>query len=141
MNIFELLFLLGWIACGVAGSLLLKQWGLPAEIVGFGGGIVLSFGVFRLLNFAVDAWIPETPKCQCGISGDDTYKFQEWREDENGAIVGGIYECPRCGRQYLKTQRKFDEVLEDGTTRPYKMHYLFGRWRTVPLSRKIDSCL
>lgn len=130
-----MLFLFGWIICGIVGSYLLRHWGLPAEIAGFGGGIALSFGGFRFFNFVVDTWIPETPKCQCGLQESGSYEFQEWSKDENGAIVGGIYQCPQCGRRYLKTTRKFDEVLEDETTRPYKMHRPFGRWRTATALR------
>jgi len=129
MNLFELIFVVGWIACGVAGSLFLKHWGFAAGIVGFGGGMALAFGVFRLLNLMINIWIPITPNCRCGSLGKCAYEFIEWRKDENGTIIGGIYKCHQCSRCYLKTPRKFEEVLEDGSTRPYKLHRLFGRWR------------
>jgi len=131
MNLFDLLFVVLWIGCGIAGGLFLKKWGLIGEIIGFGCGMVLAFGVFRLLNFVIDTWIPETPHCLCGSQGKHTYKFCEWSKDEKGAIAGGIYRCQQCGRRYLKTKRQFDEVFEDGATRPYMMHSLFGRWQRI----------
>lgn len=54
MNCFELLFVVIWLSCGVAGGFSLKHWGLIGAIIGFVCGMALAFGAFRLLRFVVD---------------------------------------------------------------------------------------
>ena len=130
MNFFELLFIVVWIACGIVGSLVLRHHlgslGIP---LGFVGGVALAFGAFQLIKLLVDKWVPEFPPCQCGLPEHNNYTFERWNENENGSINGGIYICPQCGKRYLKTLRRFQQILPDGSFYPYMTHRPLGRWK------------
>jgi hypothetical protein len=104
------------IGCVQFGSLVA---GLNGCVIGF----LAAYAPFLLLvglNHLLDCWHPPIPACRCGANG---YRFVRNIDRDI------VYLCYRCGRQFVRTDRSFIELLPDGSTRRYMTHV--WRWGVV----------
>jgi hypothetical protein len=125
-----LLLVSSWFFCGgLLGLALQERWGHPGFflgcLLGTLGGAIVTWVVLtgRLLLFFP---LPPCRQGKCRLLGKDFV----WKK---GSILGyegkGVYhyKC-KCGDEYLRTGKKFQELLPDGTTRSYKTLVGFRTW-------------
>jgi hypothetical protein len=69
-----------------------------------------------------DCWRPIRPKCRRGKCKVYHYRFEEMLPD------GVVFRC-KCGDRYFLTKnRRFMELLSDGSKKPYMKRKRFGKW-------------
>ena len=104
--------------------------------VGFLGGLVALGFVMLLLAWVAQAlsrWGPEFPPCRTGRCRGGRW----WRDDRGDYEPAGwdghhrdsVFRC-RCGGEYVVTDRgrRFQELLPDGSYRPYMVHRPYHGW-------------
>ncbi len=128
MNIFELLTFLAFIVAGYfCGKLLGLYYGIIGWVVGVAIGIALAICVWIGLDKLIRQWYkwrPFRPVCKKGKCFTHDYRLIECSQ------MDITLQC-RCGTKYLyrENERRFMEILEDGTIVPYmKRKGAFGRW-------------
>jgi hypothetical protein len=127
MNIFELMTLIAIIiASYFCGKWLGSQYGIIGWILGLILGSTLGVTAFVVLHRLIDIWYkwrPLRPICRQGKCSSDDYELIELSN------AGAVFRC-RCGMKYLKNNRCFMEILDDGSTCAYmRRHSMFGRWK------------
>jgi hypothetical protein len=126
LNIFELLMFSSIAAAGyICGKWLSIYYGIIGLFSGIILGASLALGawlvLFKLSHLYVK-WHPIRPICKNGKCSFRNYKLLEWKDRV-------VFQC-RCGTKYLKKGRRFMEILDDGSTKPYmKIHGFFGKWK------------
>jgi len=134
-NCFELALVGGWLACGAFGATYLRhRIGIIGVPVGFISGFGASFGGYWALITLVNWWVPDFPRCQCGFNPGNDYRFEEWLSNEEKKYWGSVYVCLACGRKYVKTRRRVQELLPDGSFKPYMVYDNRRRWRHEQMS-------
>jgi hypothetical protein len=126
VNIFQLLVLVGIVVAGCyVGRHLASYWGIPGLIGGFilgvGSAVLVFGGLFRLVMLW-HRWRPMRPPCRNGTCMSDNYRVVSWTRDE------AVFQCG-CGAKYVEKRRRFMELAEDGSAKPYMIKRGFtGRW-------------
>lgn len=125
MNLFELLMFASIIAAGYfCGKWMGVYYGIVGWIIGFILGSSLAVAAWFALNKLIRLrakWRPIRPICKNGKCPARVYKLLECKERV-------VFQC-RCGTKYLKNGRRFMEMLDDGSTKPYMRRCgLFGKW-------------
>lgn len=133
MTIFELLQVSAVIAAGYScGKLLSVRYTIAGWIAGFVLGCLSAIAVrWVLLTWLIhleNKWWPVRPPCKNGTCYAGDYVLIQVL-DRGEATV---YRCS-CGTDYLRRERQFMELLEDGSTRPYMRKNKHGVWgRDIP---------
>jgi hypothetical protein len=112
-------------------------WGaLRGAFFGFAGYFVVMMALMTLLALAL-RWRPMFPTCRQGRCKDTDYRYlyldeaapqaHQQLQDSHG---GKLLRCA-CGTVYLDSlrDRRFYEVAEDGSLRPFRRYRPFGRWQ------------
>lgn len=153
MTVIELSIIVLVIVGGILGGMYGSGFGPWVQIAGIAGGFILGFlcsvvlwgTVFGIVSIQ-DRWRPDRPKCKSGRCYSDHYDSLSWspdkltkRERQLADDFGGlIYRC-RCGTTYLASQRRFLEVLPDGSVKPYMFHKPFSRQWQPDLAPEEDE--
>jgi len=125
LNIFELLFVMFYVACGTLAALwTTRRFGWPAGVGTFFVVVPAVHGVFLLLSYVERMYrggIPPFPSCRTGKCHHANYTY---RRSEDGHY--GLF-C-QCGSRYKKQGRRFFEVQPDGSPQPYMIWRAFRGW-------------
>jgi hypothetical protein len=98
-----------------------RGWGLTLLGSAFGG--MAAFGSLRIAAKVVAVWErdhPWLPVCRNGVCGPSDYTISPM-----GSTMK--YVC-KCGIAYVRNFGRFDELSDDGTTKPYLRRSPLGRW-------------
>lgn len=140
MTLIELLFFIANCIIGVilAAAVHAKTGNLWLAVlsgaVGFGIGVVVCLAVSRALDFWY--WLfPLRPNCKQGTCGAKDYR---WDIELSRTTKGDVFIC-HCGDKYIRNHGRFDELLPDGSTKPYmRRSFLFRAWRCAETFPKTD---
>ena len=123
------LFVVGSAAIGGAIAAFLGLDPFMGLTFGFLAGLS-PLTLFGLGYALMMRWRPDRPVCRTGACGSLDYEFLEWRksETEDGRPFSFVYRC-RCGHRYIQHDKRFLELLDDGTEKPFMRVSEWGRWR------------
>ena len=125
MTLFELLAILIYLLCGIAGAVYAGfSFGFLGFPLGFIFSVAILHGGVNLLSYVERMFwvgIPPKPDCHTNRCHSDDYEIDQ----ESNKL---IYRCG-CGRCYQKQGRRFMEVLPDGASKPYMKWVAFRGWR------------
>ncbi len=125
MTLIELLLLLFFAGGGAI---------IGADLVGWVGGVVgacLGFALLILLSSLVRRETNQWPWCRCGANEPEGFRLVEHQTYDY------VRQCQRCGLIYLMRKGYiWDEVLSDGSRRPYIRRGFLGKWKLVGSDRR-----
>jgi len=115
------------IGCGVVlAQFLGRSLGWLGYLIGFLVGILIAFAVLYLLGRVESCLLPHLPICRGGRC-----KYKDYELIQGGhRDPGFLYRC-KCGDTYvhIPAEKRFMELLPDGTKRPYKKRGFPGIWK------------
>lgn len=144
MNIFEVIAILGILAGLALGIWFAADGGMWAALLGALKGAAIAYGAFVVAMIALLAVLalglryrPAFPRCKNGCCGQTDYRYLDEKSPESvqhqALLKGRVAKLMRCGcaTLYLNSlgERRFFEVLDDGTLLPHMRHSPFGRWQ------------
>ena len=95
-------------------------------------GIWLVVKFWRIMRVSVRKWyqvFPLRPPCRKGVCKSENYR---WDMKSSSFFKGDIFVC-NCGDRYIRKGCCFDEILADGSRKPYMQRYfIVRRWRKSP---------
>lgn len=87
---------------------------------------VLPLFLFMIGLMLMSLWRPILPACRCGKCPSKRFRYVRPTKDDQPGIR---FQCSACGRIYVSSQGRFDEVSADGQMIPYLRHSRWGRWK------------
>lgn len=103
-----------------------KSFGWLGYCIGFPVGLLTAFAVVDVLERTYYMAFPYRPQCRRGRCTSKSYELiQGGRRDPSFVL-----QC-KCGDQYIHipAEKRFMELLPDGTKRPYKKRGFLGIWK------------
>lgn len=144
MNLFELIAIGGIVIGLILGFWSSIDGGAWAAIRGALRGAAIAYGWYFASMIALLTVLslglryrPFFPRCKAGRCRDTDYRHlyldaeatghHKWLQD---SMKGKLVRC-HCGTRYLDSQRdrRFYEVLDDGSLVPFMRYSPFGRWQ------------
>jgi hypothetical protein len=127
VNIPGMLMLIAMVATGYhLGRFLGAHWGPLGWVLGLLGGLPLPALALRIMHRGLNKWRPSRPACGKQGCGSTDYEMIEVNLDRSL-----VCRCRKCGTRYLQKSPWLDEILADGSRRPYMQKDRLGRWRRV----------
>lgn len=91
--------------------------------IGFLIGIVVVQGVPRLIIAPLlNRWYPPLPMFDNYSSEKHEYKYERSNQ------FGTVWSCRLCNKQFLRTRKRLQQVLPDGSLVPY-LTFSSGIWK------------
>lgn len=126
MNLFELIFLIICLVCGLfVGNYFWNHFGFIYSLVGILLGFFVPIGAIKLLQTWLKFWykhFPLRPICQEEKCFSDDYRWQFSNSR------GKVFKC-ECGNKYLSIDKKFLRILPDNSLSPYMKRGLLRIWK------------
>lgn len=141
MNLCRLipLFIVGSTAIGGSVAAFLHLDLFMGLTIGFFVGLS-PLAMLLGLGYVLELWWPDRPVCRASKCRSSDYEFLEWRKSEtkNGKPFSFIYRC-RCGHRYMQREKRFIEILDDGTEEAFMVISKWGRWMHDDVEKKALS--
>ena|SRR5688572_9919508 len=133
MTLIELLIFL--INCTIGCVLAIRLYAISGSVllavVGGIGGFLFGVVCVLALRQVANVWykfFPLRPPCRRGNCLSDDYV---WNAELSQLQKKDVFVC-KCGDRYVRNKRRFDELLEDGSIRPFMEHpFLVRSWRST----------
>jgi hypothetical protein len=131
MNV-ERLYPITFIICAAIGAIIGKVTDYGA-IRGLTVGMLIAALPIFLLTIGylfLMRWRPDLPNCRCGQCKYRNYQYVG-QTGLNQADTRLKFKCPKCGRTYVLSEGRFDELTPNGHIVPHVSHSKWGRWKKV----------
>jgi hypothetical protein len=144
MNVFEFLAICGIVlglVLGFSAGIAKGGWAaiagaLLGAAVAYASWVAAMIALFALLYLCM-LYRPTFPRCRSGRCRDTDYTYLYLDAEATGehkrlqdSMMGKLVRC-KCGGLYLDSlrDRRFYEVLDDGSLASYMRYRPFGRWQ------------